>query len=115
MKDESDVYENKAKEALRDLLSEREDPITLWSVSCMADEAAREAGLRRDLHDSLYDYEALLPEGWGTAWLRTALGSDSMLYATPPGWEPGSSRSENLLLGGGNLHLAGGNLHLGGD
>ena len=96
-------YGRIAARALKERLAEKSEPVMLFSVSCMADEAARKAGKRRDLHESLEDYIKLLPEGWRADWLAVSGGGDSLLYAIPPGWEPGMSRSKSLLLGGGPL------------
>jgi len=86
-------------------LADQTSPIMLYDVSLMADRTARREGRKTDLFDSLYDYEALLPEGWGCAWLSASDSptADSILYCTPPGWREGQDRSDSLLLGGGIL------------
>lgn len=94
-------YQRKAKRALARFLANVKEPVSLFSVSCRADEFARAAGKVRDLYDSLWDYEYLLPSGWSVKMLTT--GGDSLAYACPPGWTPGSTPSRSLLLGGGNL------------
>jgi hypothetical protein len=98
-------YEKAAKKALSRELSARKDPLPLFDVSCIADEAARNAGKKRDLFGSLWDYPDLLPGGWSTRWLSTSDSptADSMAYAVPPNWTSGSTNSQSLVLGGGKL------------
>ena len=97
-------YEKAAQRAVANMLAGISKPVTLWSVSCNADEAARRAGKVRDLYESLYDYEWLVPAGFTMRWLtaRPPMG-DSLYMVCPPGWEPGSTSSQSLLLGNGPL------------
>lgn len=83
-------------------------PMVLFDVTCVADMAAREAGKKRDLFESLYDYTVLLPADWTTAWLSTSDSptADSMVYVVPVDWKSGDTSSESLLLGGGALRHA---------
>ena len=70
----------------------------------MADAAARAAGKKRDLHESLYGYDNMVPSGWRQRWLTAAGGSgDGMLMVVPPGWQEGQTRSQELILGRGPL------------
>ena len=78
-------------------------PATLFSVSSVADSAARAAGKKRDLHDSLWSYTRVLPAGW-SARMLTISGETSLAHACPPNWA--ESMSENLLLGPGRLREA---------
>lgn len=98
-------YQKAAARHIASELEGRKEPIPLFNASCIMDEGARAAGKKQELFNSLYAYADLLPPGWSTAWLSTSLnpGGDSMLYATPPGWKPGESRSQDLLMGGGQL------------
>ncbi len=101
-------YERVAQAAIYKELRDREDPVTLWTVSCWAESAAQEAGKKRELYPSLYDYAGLLPITWMTAWLKSSDSplADSMLYVVPRPWQSGESDSNSLLLGGGKLRFA---------
>jgi len=102
-------YELFAKAAVAAALAGRTAPMTLFDLSCAADAAARRKGKRkrRELYSSLYDYEALVPDGWRTRWLTASGGTgDSMLMVVPAAWQPGSTPSNQLLLGAGPLVLA---------
>jgi len=97
-------YEKIAAKAVAADLAGRTEPVQLFGVSCVADRAARDAGKKRDLYNSLYSYPDLLPPGWRTQWLTAQGGSgDRLLFAVPPDWQPGTSLSRSLLLGGGSL------------
>lgn len=62
----------------------------MYSLTGIADGAAREVGRVTDLFGSLFDYVELLPANWTTAWLGAGGGSgDSLYYATPRGWSRG--------------------------
>lgn len=100
-------YEKIATKALKNRLESETAPVMLWSLACIADEACRAAGKRRDLYDSLYRYEDLLPPGWRPEWITAHGGTgDSLLMAVPPGWVPGRDNSKSLLLGVGKLEYA---------
>lgn len=97
-------YERAAREAVATRLAGCVEPCSLWSISCTANQAARDCGRRTDLYESLYEYADLLPGGWKTSWLTAHGGSgDNMLMAVPPNWVAGRDRSRSLLLGAGLL------------
>ncbi|MFA5311683.1 MAG: hypothetical protein WC375_00025 [Methanomassiliicoccales archaeon] len=97
-------YEKIAKRAILQHLASKQEPVTLWSVSCIADSAVRNVGKKRELYKSLYDYQSLLPNQWTSKWLTAQGGTgDSMLMVTPPNWNEGKSQSNQLLLGQGTL------------
>lgn len=96
--------QKEAQTAVRNYLSGRTEPVLLYSVSCVADEAAR--GRRQtDLFPSLFDYEVLLPADWTARWLGSTGSSDSMCYATPRDWQPGKTQSQSLLMSGKLTHV----------
>jgi len=100
-------HEKIARKAIENRLSEQTEPMSLWALSCVADQAVIAAGRKSDLFGSLYPYADLLPSGWHTIWLKAQGGSgDSLLMAVPPRWRPGSTTSQSLLLGGGRLVMA---------
>lgn len=43
----------------------------LWDISVVADEAAFAAGKKKELFDSLYEYERVLPHGAKVFWKKT--------------------------------------------
>jgi hypothetical protein len=97
-------YQRIAKKAIAVLLARQTEPVLLFHVSCWADEAARQRGKVRDLYDSLWDYEHLLPEDWTVKMLKTERPlSDALAMAVPRSWKPGVSQSTSLLLGSGSL------------
>lgn len=96
-------YQRIARRAIAARLADLREPVLFFTLSTWADEAARQAGKRRDLWPSLYDYERILPQGWRTAWLRCRGGTDSLLFAVPRDWAPGVTQSNSLLLGAGTL------------
>lgn len=96
-------YRRIAERQLAIRMAGLKEPIKLYTVSCWADQAAREAGKVRDLYDSLWDYEQLLPDDWSVRMLQTRPGGDSLAMACPPGWKPGDSKSNELLSGVGAL------------
>ena len=61
----------------------------LYSLTSVADSAAREAGRVSDLFESLWSYESMLPPGWKGAWLGAGAGRDSIYHAIPAGWIKG--------------------------
>jgi len=97
-------YEKVADRAVAARLAEEAgEPVSLFTVSCVADAAARAAGRKSDLYPSLYAYAFLLPAGYTTRWLKAGGGSDSLLMVVREDWQPGSSQSRSLLLGRGPL------------
>ena len=96
-------HQRAAAKAVAARLANQTEPLSLWNVSCTADEGAREAGRKTELFQSLYDYGDLLPSGWRQRWLKNGLhsGGDSLLMCCPPGWREGESH--DLLLGAGPL------------
>ena len=97
-------YVKAARRAVEGWLADQKEPVSLFSVSCVADDAARNLGRKSGLYSSLYDYEVLLSAGWRSRWLTADGGSgDSMLMAVPAGWRDGDSDSHSLLLGRGPL------------
>lgn len=52
-----------------------EPAVRLYKLSLVADEAARELGKKRDLSESLWDYERVLPAGARTFWAKNAFYS----------------------------------------
>lgn len=98
-------YRKAAAKAVAGFLACREEPVTLYDLSKLADKAALDAGKVRDLFPSLYPYADLLPDDWTTGWLGTG-GFDSMLYCMRKDWEPGKDRSQTPVLGGGLLQRA---------
>ena len=95
-------YEKVAKRAIEVYLADKTEPVTLFSVSCVADEAAGDAGKVQELYGSLFSYEDLLPSEWRPRWLSAEGCSDSLLYAVPMTWKPGTP-AKSLLLGDGAL------------
>lgn len=77
-------YENTARLAIATGLEEcpREQP--MWEIVCLADNAVREAGLKRSLYASAAEYGRLLPAGWSTRWITRPGGSTRVLHACPP-------------------------------
>lgn len=49
--------------------------IPLYTLSVVADEAAREAGRKSELYESLFDYGELLPKGARCQWVGNGSGS----------------------------------------
>lgn len=63
-------YRDKAKKAIDDYLKNCDKPcVMLFSMSAVADEAAYQAGKKRELFTSLYDYEGVLPHGATLRWV----------------------------------------------
>jgi hypothetical protein len=79
-----------AKRHVEKFLDGREEPISLFRVSCIADQAARGAGRKKDLFQSLWDYVEILPEGWHVRWLSWDGGTSREANCIPPGWQPGA-------------------------
>jgi hypothetical protein len=92
-----------AKTAVAAFLEAKTEPVLLFTVSSVADRAAYNAGKKRELFPSLYDYEPLAPAGWTGHWLTSGKGTDSLYCLVPPGWTTGTTRAPNisLLLEGG--------------
>jgi len=81
-------------------------PIPLYTVSVMADEAARAAGKKRDLFNTLAEYEQVLPEGWRVERLHVEEGSgEELLHAVPPDWLEEEGHTGQRLLGPGILRV----------
>lgn len=78
-----------AAKAIRDRLAEEKAPVLMFSLTSVADQAARDAGRKSEMFPSLFDYTSLLPDSWTTAWLGQGGGGDSLYYATPRGWTQG--------------------------
>jgi len=98
-------YEQIGRRAIEKELAGRSEPVSLWSLSCSADQAVRTAGKAKDLYYSLYDYENLLPADWTCRWLTVQGGTgDGMLMAVPRSWRSGESQNNaSALLGRGTL------------
>ena len=97
-------YVRVARQAIAARLAGTAEPCSLWTMSCVADAAARQRGRRSGLYSSLYEYADLLPGGWRTQWLTAKGGSgDNMLMVVPSNWVPGQAMSRSLLLGAGVL------------
>ena len=97
-------HERAARRAVSARLAGTTDPCSLWTISCVANTAARQLGRHSDLYASLYGYADLLPAGWRTQWLTAKGGSgDNMLMVVPSNWVPGQTKSRSLLLGAGAL------------
>ncbi len=102
-------YQRAAAKAIADRLRGQTEPLTLYTLSCTADTAAREAGKKGELYPSLFDYADLLPGGWRGRWLKSegsGPNGDSLYMACPPNWQEGRSDSQQLLLGAGKLVTA---------
>jgi hypothetical protein len=97
-------YKEAAMKAVARWLADKDKPVSLFALSCMADAGARDAGKKRDLYESLHTYTQLKPKGWATGWLT--IGGDSMLMVYPPGWKSNDTESDQLLLGAGKLRLS---------
>ena len=78
----------------------------LFSLTSVADAAAREVGRRSDLFESLFAYEGLLPRGWKGAWLGNGSG-DSLYHAVPSGWTEGPVQPSLAasLMGSGSVRV----------
>lgn len=87
-----------AQTAVRNFLSGRTEPVTLFRVSCVADEAAL-AQRKTGLFASLFDYEVLLPDDWTSRWLGSDGSSDSMCHAVPRAWRAGQTAGSLLMPG----------------
>jgi len=97
-------YERIGAKAIASALAHTVAPVLFFRLACVADVAARAAGKRRDLHESLYNYEPLLPASHCTRWLTPGGGnSDSLLMVVRKDWKPGTDKSTSLLLGPGIL------------
>jgi hypothetical protein len=95
-------FEKAAAKAIAACLSQQ--PVrSLYAVSVIADQAAAQAGKKRDLFSSLYDYTDLLPAGYMALWLANSANPDGckMLYVVPRNFTQAPSR--DLLLGSGTL------------
>lgn len=68
--------EKQARLAVSNFLDSTTLPTMLWSVSCVADTAARTAGRKSELFPSLFDYERLIPAGFKCFWRK----SKGLLY-----------------------------------
>ena len=81
-------------------------PIMFFTLTAVADQAAREAGRKTDLFESLWSYAALLPSGWSGGWLGNGHG-DSIYHAIPTGWTKGPVEPSlaATLMGNREVHL----------
>lgn len=63
-------YHRAARRAIKEYMRENHQQavFSLYQLSLVADRAAREAGKKRDLYDSLDSYAALLPPGAWVFW-----------------------------------------------
>lgn len=63
-------YGRVAAEAVENYLHNHADEpaVQLYTISCVADRAAFDAGRKSDLYDGLYGYLALLPPGTRSQW-----------------------------------------------
>lgn len=63
----------KVVKAVDDYLREhsQEETLLLWTISVVADSAARQAGRKSDVYESLFDYNAVLPPGTRCAWIKS--------------------------------------------
>jgi hypothetical protein len=68
-------YQRTAAKAIQEYLEENSSKktVSLYSLSAVADNAAFSAGKKRELFNSLYDYEKLLPKGTKVAWVNNFL------------------------------------------
>ena len=75
-------YGRVAVKAVKEYLEERshEPTVLLYSVSVAADEAARNAGRKSELYDSLYGYLDLLPHGTRRGWVEHGSGGMYMVF-----------------------------------
>ncbi len=88
-----------AKAAVAEYLRSKTEPVTMFSVSCVADSAVRSMR-KSDLFPSLFDYDVVLPADWKVQWLGSTGGSDRIFYAIPRNWKPGETQSSSLLMPG---------------
>lgn len=96
--------------AIANYLQGETRPVMLYTLSSVADSAAREAGRRSDLFESLFSYEGLLPAGWKGAWVGSgAPMSDSIYHAIPVGWDKGpvSPSLAATLMGSREVQIVG--------
>lgn len=78
-------YGRVAAEAVKGYLEERshEPTVLLYSVSAAADEAARNAGRKSELYESLFGYIDLLPPGTRTGWVGSTYGDGFYMVFNP--------------------------------
>ncbi len=75
-----------ARSAVKDYLGTSTQPVPLFTLSVVADNAARKAGARKsDLFEHLDPYQGVLPRGWTVRWLNDNGDryAEGMLYAVP--------------------------------
>ena len=78
-------YGRIAAKAVKTFLCEKthEPAILLYTVSVVADEAARNAGRKSELYESLFGYMALLPPGTRTGWVGSTYGDGFYMVFNP--------------------------------
>jgi hypothetical protein len=72
--------------------SSNEEVLSLWTLSCVADAAAKAIGKKKDLYPSLFDYEQLLPPGAKLEWIKQ--GESSSIYCVINPYYQGKRRAE---------------------
>lgn len=79
-------YQKIGAEAIRNHFLENsgESLIMLYTLSCIADDAAYGAGKKTELFSSLYSYESLLPSGSRTQWNKEFLKAVNPFGPSPP-------------------------------
>jgi hypothetical protein len=99
-------YWKAGQRAMANYLADQNLPVLFFTLSSVADSAARAARKKNDLFESLYDYVELLPSNWTTTWIGRGGTSDSLYYAVPRGWKAGPVQPSlsRLLIGSAGLH-----------
>lgn len=93
-------YCRAAKAAIRNYLHSRGDePVMLYTLTGIADDAASVLGLKGELFPSLFDYGDLLPPEYTYGSLTQ--GGDSIVHAYKRGLNLGKYRGDSLLMAGG--------------
>ena len=79
-------YEKIGAKAILEYFQENrgESLCLLYTLSVIADRAARDAGKVKELFDSLYSYERLLPAGSRTQWNNSFLKATNPFGPQPP-------------------------------
>lgn len=94
-------YARRARVAVANFLQGLGDqPTSLWSCCCRADEAARGIGAKHDLFDSLFDYGVLLPGEYTYSWLTQGADDTRMVFVYKRGLDLSKHRSNSLAMGG---------------
>jgi hypothetical protein len=81
-------YQRIAKRALAKDLQGKTEPVLFATVSCWVDDAVKKRGKKRDLYESIFDYEWLLPKDWICRWLRPTSSPEGTGFymACPRSW-----------------------------